>query len=329
MSLFNLSRLTVSNGVLQVAENNPLVPINITAPSDTVYSSTQLTVTVTGLPTDGTVLLSDGETPVTRGETLTVAQLSGLKFQAQPGVFNKSSTFSYEVRDPSGWRAARGVETIRTGADTTPPTTFDGTLTVGENAAATAINIPAPTDPNYAASQLMVTVRSLPTDGMVLLSNGVMPVRVGETLSVTQLTGLEFKPKPGVSGQTSTLTYTVTDPSRLSASGSETLTIGADTSPPVTVDPTLTVAENAAATAINIPAPTDPNYAASQLTVTVTALPTDGKVLLANGTTPVTVGETLTVAQLTGLEFKPTAGQFNQSSTFTYSVKDPAGLSAT
>src|SRR6185437_15977573 len=326
MWLFKLSRLTVSNGVLQVAENNPLVPIDITAPSDTVYSSTQLTVTVTGLPTYGTVFLSDGVTPVTSGETLTVAQLTNLKFQAQPGVFNKSSTFSYVVRDPSGWSTARGAQTIKIGADTTPPTTFDGTLTVTENAAATAINIPAPTDPNYAASQLTVKVRSLPTDGTVLLSNGTTPVRVGEMLTFTQLAGLEFKPKPGVSGKTYTFTYTVLDPSRLSASGSETLAIGADTSPPVTVDPTLTVAENAAATAINIPAPTDPNYAASQLTVTVTSLPTDGTVLLSNGTTPVTVGQSLTVTQLTGLEFKPTNGISSASSEFAYSVADPAGL---
>ena len=102
-----------------------------------------------------------------------------------------------------------------------------------------------------------------------------------------------------------------------------------NTSPPVATNGTLTVAGNASATAINIPAPSDPNYAASQLAVTVTALPTDGSVLLSNGTTPVTVGETLTVAQLTGLEFQPTAGVFGQSSTFTYSVKDPAGLTAT
>src|SRR6185437_13295855 len=293
MSLFNLSWRTARKGVVQVNENNPLVPINIAAPSDAAFSSTQLTVTVTGLPSDGTVFLSDGVTPVTNGATLTVAQLTSLQFQAQSGVFGKSSAFSYLVKDPSG-RTAHGVETLKIGADTTPPTTVNGTLTVAENAAVTAINIPVPTDPNYAASQLKVTVRSLPSDGTVFLSNGVTPVRVGETFSATQLTGLEFKPKPGVSGQTSTFTYTVTDPSRLSASGSETLAIGADTSPPVTV----------------------------------TSLPTDGTVLLSNGTTSVTVGQSLTVAQLTGLEFKPTAGVFGQSSTFTYSVKDPAGLSA-
>ena len=156
-------------------------------------------------------------------------------------------------------------------------------------------------------------------------SNG-LSVKVGETLTVAQLTGLELAPLPGHFNQSSTLTFKVKDPSGLTITGSETLKIAADTSPPVATNGTLTVAGNASATAINIPAPTDPNYAASQLAVTVTALPSDGAVLLSNGTTAVTVGETLTVAQLTGLEFQPTAGLFGQSSTFTYSVKDPAGL---
>ena len=46
-----------------------------------------------------------------------------------------------------------------------------------------------------------------------------------------------------------------------------TVTIGPDTMPPVTTSAVLTVAGNSTATAIGIVAPTDPNYAASQLSV--------------------------------------------------------------
>src|SRR4029077_1152761 len=67
----------------------------------------------------------------------------------------------------------------------------------------------------------------------------------------------------------------------------------------------LTVAENSLAIAIAIASPTDTNFASSALVVTVTALPSDGTVVLADGITPVTLGETLTVAQLTGLKFRP------------------------
>ena len=78
---------------------------------------------------------------------------------------------------------------------------------------------------------------------------------------------------------------------------------------------------------MGIAAPIDPNYAASLLTVKVTGLPNDGTVLLSDGVTAVTSGETLSVAQLTGLKFQPTAGAFGKSSTFSYTGSDPSGLS--
>jgi hypothetical protein len=105
--------------------------------------------------------------------------------------------------------------------------TTDPTLTVAPNSSATPIGIPAPTDPNYSTSQLSVTVTGLPTDGTVLLSDGVTAVTAGEALTVAQLTSLMFQPTPGLSGASSNFTYTVTDPAGLTASGIETLSIGA------------------------------------------------------------------------------------------------------
>lgn len=89
----------------------------------------------------------------------------------------------------------------------------------------------------------------------------------------------------------------------------------------------LTVSKGAAATPIKIAAPTDSVYSASRLKVTVAALPTDGSVLLSTGAA-VTKGQALTVAQLTGLRFKPTSSLTSGSSTFIYSVADPSGTAA-
>jgi len=89
----------------------------------------------------------------------------------------------------------------------------------------------------------------------------------------------------------------------------------------------LTVSKGAAPTSIKIAAPTDSIYSASQLKVTVTALPTDGAVMLSNGTV-LTKGQVLTVAQLTGLTFRPWSTVTSGSSTFSYSVTDPAGTVA-
>src|SRR4029077_7088161 len=149
------------------------------------------TIMVTGLPDNGRVLLSDGA-GVTVGESLNVWQLTGLEVTPPAGLFGRSATFNYTVTDPSGLSTA-GSATLAIGPDTVAPTVSAASLTVAENAAATAIGIAAPTDPNYSASQLTVKVTNLPTDGMVTLSNGAA-VTAGQTLSVTQLTGLMFTP---------------------------------------------------------------------------------------------------------------------------------------
>ena len=107
--------------------------------------------------------------------------------------------------------------------------TTPASLTVAVNAAPTAIGIVAPSDANYSAAQLTVTVTGLPSDGKVYLADGVTQVANGESLTVAQLTGLEFAPTAAAFSQSSSLTYNVTDPSALSASGSATLTIGPDT----------------------------------------------------------------------------------------------------
>src|SRR5207248_9258310 len=107
-----------------------------------------------------------------------------------------------------------------------------------------------------------------------------------------------------------------------------TVSIAPDSLLPVTSSTSLIISGNAAPTRIGIAAPTDPNYNASQLIVRVTGLPSDGAVLLSDGLTAISDGQTLTVSQLTGLMFKPSVGSFGTSSTFTYTVTDPAGLSS-
>ena len=265
---------------------------------------------------------------MTAGEVLTAAQLTGLLFTPTAGAFSRSSALSYTVTDPAN-NSATGTATLAIGAATGAPVVSSPTLTVAEDAAATPIGIAAPTDPNYATSQLTITIGALPTDGTVTLANGVTAITAGEVLTAAQLAGLLFTPTAGAFSQSSALSYTVTDPTNNSATGTATLAIGAAIGAPMVSSPTLTVAEDAAATPIGIAAPTDPNYATSQLTITIGALPTDGTVTLADGVTAITAGEVLTAAQLTGLLFTPTAGGFSQSSALSYSVTDPANNSAT
>ena len=234
---------------------------------------------------------------------------------------------NYSVSDPAG-KSSAGTALLVVGLNT-PPVAAPTQLTVAANSGATPIGIAAPTDANFPSSALNVSVTALPSDGKVVLADGTTQVSLGQSLTATQLVGLEFVPTAGASAQTSSFKYSVTDPTGATATGSATLNIGASNASLVTTPASFTVAENSVATAIGIKAPSDVSFSSSQLTVTVNALPTDGTVLLTNGTTPVTVGQILSVSQLTGLLFKPTQDNTGQSSSFAYTVSDPGGTTAT
>ena len=200
-------------------------------------------------------------------------------------------------------------------------------LTVAENSIATAIGIPEPVDVNYASAALTITVTALPSDGVILLADGLTPVTLGEPLSVQQLTGLKFRPALNNFGESSEFAFTVSDPAGNTASATATLTTGPSNTPLIAHWASLYVPQYAQATAIGISAPTDINFPA-QLTVKLTETPTNGTVFFSDGTTRVAVGQTLTVAQLTGLVFVPSAtGSASVVSNLAYSVSDPGGHS--
>src|ERR1043166_1090843 len=129
----NVSSITTIPESLTVQENAGLTSLGILAPSDSVYPTAKLTITVTALPTDGTIYLSDGVTAVHVGQKLTVAQLTTLLFKAKPGLFGTSSTFIYTVTDPSG-TTAKGTATLSIAPNSLPPITSLSALTVAENA---------------------------------------------------------------------------------------------------------------------------------------------------------------------------------------------------
>ncbi len=97
---------------------------------------------------------------------------------------------------------------------------------------------------------------------------------------------------------------------------------------PLTMPTHLIVPAKSPATAIGIIAPSEPNYPSSRLSIKVSALPSGGTVMLADGLTPVTMGQRLTPAQLTGLKFTPGPVTATKASSFAYTVTDPAGRSA-
>ena len=86
---------------LRVAPDSGATPIGVSA-SDNETAAEQLGVTITALPSDGSVTLAGSGAAVTQGESLTGAQLAGLQFTPQPGIANAVSAFGFAVTDGAG-----------------------------------------------------------------------------------------------------------------------------------------------------------------------------------------------------------------------------------
>jgi VCBS repeat-containing protein len=90
-------------------------------------------------------------------------------------------------------------------------------------------------------------------------------------------------------------------------------------------DRTLVVAEDSGNSALSIPPPADSN--GDFLTIAVTGVPDPaiGTIYLADGVTPVTLGSSLTEAQLDGLLFRPAPNANGAAGSFSYTVDDGQG----
>jgi T5SS/PEP-CTERM-associated repeat protein len=202
------------------------------------------------------------------------------------------------------------------GAD--PPAGTDFVLTISAGSAIPdAIGLPVVT--GVASYQLHYEIGSTwspfqsETPGTLVALTGAIDAVEFDPLdgngNAVQLPGSEFVLEFSASGQFSgTLT-----------------TSGGSPFGPITTASTFAVPADGTAVAMDIPAPTDTDtdYPAATLAIEVAGLPSDGTVTLADGVTPVTLDESLTTAQLTGLTFTPGTNTAGQSSQFSYTVIDP------
>lgn len=106
-----------TDSAIIVAEDSTNTPLGLSAPTDS--DGDTLTVTVTGLPTMGTVTLANG-VPVHNGQVLTIAELTSLQYDAPANyVGGDAGDFTYSVSD--GTSSDGGVVDITVTAGNDPP----------------------------------------------------------------------------------------------------------------------------------------------------------------------------------------------------------------
>ena len=264
-----------------VAEDASPTVIDVLA-NDTDAENDAILIASSSDPANGTVVLTGG----------TPGAHTGLTYQPDADYCGADS-FTYTLT-PGADTATVSV-TVTCVNDT--PVAVDNAATVAEDAAATAIDVLA-NDTDAESDAFTIASASDPANGTVVLT----PVGPGP------YSGLTYQPDANYCGADS-FTYTLT-PGGDSATVSITVTCVNDD--PVAVDDAATVAEDSAATAVNVLA-NDSDPESDSFSIASASDP-------ANGATVVTGGGT-------GLTYQPDANYCGADS-FSYSLA-PGGDSAT
>ncbi len=307
-----------SDSAIVVNEESLGTPLGLTAPTD--VDSAILSIVVTGLPAVGTIRLDDG-TVVTDGMVLTSAQLVGLRYDAPPDLAAVTSTsFSYAVSDGVA-SPVNGTTTITVNPVNDAPVADNASITVNEESSNTSLGLAAPSDPDSPA--LSITVTGLPTLGSIRLADGRV-VTLGMSLSSAQLSSLYYDaPAELASAANLRFSYSVSDGVAAPMTGSATITVNPVNDPPVVDGSMITVDEESTRTPLGLTPPSDADSAS--LSITVTGLPGEGRVTLADGSA-VVLGMTLSATQLMGLLYDaPLEIALPTTTHFTYTVGDGVG----
>ena len=254
--------------------------------------------------------------------TVTINPDGTIDYTPDPEFFG-SDTINYTISDGNGGTDS-SIVLINVVPVADPPTSADNTVTVDEDGVYAFVPGDfafADTDPGD--SLIAVRIDALPADGQLLFLG--TPVTPGQVVSLTDLSSgrLTFVPDPDDFGVGyTTFDFSVGDGSLFQVTPN-TMTV--DVTPiqdsPVATDNAIVVNEESTGTPLGLAAPSDAD--GDPLTATVTGLPTLGTVFLADGTTPVNVSDTLTVAQLTSLVYDaPTDYIAGDPGDFTYDITD-------
>jgi VCBS repeat-containing protein len=171
-----------------------------------------VSVTVTSVPTSGTLLLADGVTVVGAGQTLTPAQAAGLLFRPAADFVGQAA-ITFFVTDNQG-STSNGATVSLNVVDTSPPPPtnqapvgVDDSATTAEDTPATGNVLGNDSDPDGDA--LTVTQFSI---GGATYAAGDTAVLAGiGSLTLAANGAYTFTPEPNYNGPVPVATYTVSD----------------------------------------------------------------------------------------------------------------------
>ena len=184
-----------------------------------------------------------------------------------------------------------------------------------ENNNPISLSISLPTDAD--GDNLIIMIDNVPdaSFGEIQRPDGTL-VNVGHLITLSDLTGLNFVPNAGLTGE-ETFGYTVSDGVN-TASSTVTLSIN---QPPI-VEPPKTLSTNEDTTInFDIIPPSDPENDSLIITVDSLPNPSKGEIQKADDS-PILNGDILTIEELTSLKFLPFPDANGSAGSLSYSVND-------
>ena len=278
-------------------------------------SGGNLSVTISGLPSDASLSDSSGPLTVTNGSiTLTPVQLAGLTLQAgESSAMLTVTATNTTTGDSVSQTIALTVNPVAEAPSLAGTAT---SITVNEGA---TIALPIAMTPKDGDDTVAITVTGVPTD--TILSAGTNNGGGNWSLTPAQLAGLQITAGEDT---TATLTVTGTNSEGPGASTSQNITL---TVSPVVEAPSLAGTATSMAVSeggtVGLPITMTPKDGDDTVAITVTGVPTDAS--LSAGTNNGGGNWTLTAAQLAGLQI--TAGE-DTTATLTVTATNSEGPGA-
>jgi hypothetical protein len=312
---------------IAVEEDSVANELGLEAPRDVEDDDTTLSITVTQVPTgeQGAIRIGAAGPRVATDQELTPAELTQLTFTSTADYNGEVVSLLYTVTD-SDLATEQGAATIAITPQNDAPLADDGELTLGEDAEGASLGLEVPTDIDNELEDLTIVAKTLPLPSQGVIRIGAEGPIVGasDELTAVQLTQLVFVPTKNFSGLAQGFTYTVSDPGELSSNGLVTLRVTEVNDPPQATSGSLTVTEDAGATALGLEAPTDVEDADLALTIKVDQVPaaSEGTLTISTQGEPVAANQTLTPAEFAQLTFTPAPNYNGEVTSFGYTVTD-------
>jgi len=290
---------------------------------------------ITSLPSSnqGILYMADGTTPVQINQTLSLTEANGLKFDPNSN-FVGDVIFTYVALDDNDIKSiddARVTIPLINPVGSNVPTADDKNNPEMLNTLG-AVNIldlsGTDSDGNTINSFIITSLPSV-NQGILYMSDGTTPVRINQTLTLTEANGLKFDPNSDFVGDV-TFRYIALDDNGIQSSNA-TVTI------PL-VNPTSTNAPTAedkvnpkmlntlgAVNILDLSGKDSNGDAITSFIITSLPSPKQGVLYMADGKTVVRLNQTLTLEEANGLKFDPNI-DFIGDVKFTYMAVDANGI---